>query len=680
MAVGPWDLIAAAQALFLVLAVVGCASGRARILVPLCYAGAAIACLLMLTAAAPMLLAATPEAAVMRTSLPVGLPELRANLRLDGLSAVFIVIVDVAALFACCYGAGYDHRRADPARTLAPFPAFLLGMNLAMLADDAYVFLVGWEFMSLSSWLLVLASDEDSDARRAGLVYLLMASLGGLSLLMCFGVLAGSGGGYTFDAMRGANLSPGLASLAFVALLVGAGSKAGLAPLHIWLPLAHPAAPSHVSALMSGAMTKVAIYALVRLLFDVLGEPLWWWGGLLALLGAITAAMGALQALTRDDTKVALAYSTIENIGFICVALGLALAFRASGLGVQATMALMAALFHAVNHMLFKSLLFMSAGAVLHATGSRDMARLGGLIHLMRLTAPLTLVGCLAASALPPLNGFASEWLVFQVAIEALELPRWELKFLVPVVATLLALAAALAAAGYVRFFGTVFLGRRRDAVADKAHDPGLAMLAPLAALATLCVLVGAVPSAVVEPLANVAAWLSGTKGAVGTAGDAWQFPILALRTLDEPLAIYSGIVALAALVALAGVIVGLIGALSPSASRRGPAWDCGFPDPAPSTQYTASSFAQPLRRIFGSHILAVRDSVAMPPSGAMSSAVFTPRLVDPAWRWLADPLTGLVRGAADRLNRTQFLPIRIYLAFMFATLLSLLSIVAVTR
>ncbi|MBX3498641.1 MAG: hydrogenase 4 subunit B [Alphaproteobacteria bacterium] len=674
-------MIAAAQALFLVLALAGCATGRVRALIPLCYAGAAIACLLMLATAVPVLLATTPETAVLRTSLPVGLPELRANLRLDGLSAAFIVIVDVAALFACCFGAGYDRDHADPPRILAPFPAFLLGMNLAMLADDAYVFLVGWEFMSLSSWLLVLASDEDGEARRAGLVYLLMASLGGLSLLMCFGVLAGSGGGYTFDAMRGANLSPALASLAFLALLVGAGSKAGLAPLHLWLPLAHPAAPSHVSALMSGAMTKVAIYALVRLLFDVLGTPLWWWGGLLALLGAVTAALGALQALTRDDTKVTLAYSTIENIGVISAALGLAVAFRAAGLGVQATMALMAAMFHAVNHMLFKSLLFMAAGAVLHATGSRDMARLGGLVHLMRLTAPITLVGCLAASALPPLNGFASEWLIFQATIEALELPRWELKFLVPVVATLLALAAALAAAGYVRFFGTVFLGRSRDPAAGRAHDPGFAMLAPLAALAALCVAIGAVPSVVVEPLAQVAAWLSGAPGQVErSAGGVGPFPTLALRTLEEPLAIYSGIVALLALVALAGVIVGLVGALSPRPSRRGPAWDCGFPDPTPATQYTPSSFAQPLRRIFGTHILAARDGVTMPPAGATSPATFTPRLVDPAWRWAADPLIGAVRAIADRLNRTQFLPIRMYLAFMFATLLTLLSIVAVSR
>lgn len=681
MAFGPWEMIAAAQALFLALALAGSATGRIKLLVPICYAGAAVACLLMLAGASPVLLAASPDAAVLRTSLPVGLPELRANLRLDGLSAAFIVIVDVAALFACCYGAGYDRGNAEAARTLAPFPAFLLGMNLAMLADDAYVFLVGWEFMSLSSWLLVLASDEDSDSRRAGLIYLLMAALGGLSLLMAFGVLAASGGDYSFDAMRTANLSPALASLAFIALLVGAGSKAGLAPLHIWLPLAHPAAPSHVSALMSGAMTKVAIYALARLLFDILGTPLWWWGGLLALLGALTAALGALQALTRDDTKVALAYSTIENIGVICAALGLAVAFRAAGLHVQATMALVAALFHAANHMLFKSLLFMSAGAVLHGTGSRDMARLGGLIHLMRLTAPLTLVGCLAASALPPLNGFASEWMIFQVAIEALDLPRWELKFLVPVVAALLALAAALAAAGYVRFFGMVFLGRRRDPLADTAHDPGLPMLLPLAVLAALCLLVGAVPSVVVEPLARVAAWLSGAEREIAraAAGDG-PFPTLALRTFNDPFAIYSGIVALLALVALAGVVIGLIGALSPKASRRAPAWDCGFPDPAPSTQYTPSSFAQPLRRIFGSHLLAARDSVSMPPSGATAPATFTPRLTDPAWRWLADPLIGAIRTAAERLNRTQFLPIRIYLAFMFATLLGLLSIVAVSR
>lgn len=677
--VDQWALIGMVQAMFLVLAVGGCMTNRRPVLIAPLYALTALACLIGMVAALGTLFAAD-AAAVNRLVLPVGLPDVQSHLRLDGLAALFLVIVNIGGIAAAVYGIGYDAHTSQPARILAPFPLFLAGMNLVPVADDAFTFLIGWELMSVASWLLVLTSHEQADNRRAALVYLTMAAFGALALLMAFGALAGADGGYTFEAMRRATPSPTIATLAALALLLGAGSKAGLAPLHVWLPLAHPAAPSHVSALMSGAMTKVALYALIRGLLELTGTPHWWWGGLLAVIGGLTAALGALQSLTQNDTKTLLAYSTIENIGVIAAALGLAIAFKASGQTVQAGLALTAALFHALNHSLFKSLLFLGAGAVLHGTGTRSLDRLGGLIHRLRWTAPLVLIGCLAISAVPPLNGFASEWLVFQSVLDATGLGHWEMKFATPVVGALLALAAALAAAGFVRFYGIAFLGRPRDRAAANAHEVAPSMLAAMAGLAVLCLAFGAWPGVPLAPLTRIATTLVDPPGVLSDPLLDGRTAWLAVAPHGELTTVYSGLVAALGLAALTGIVVGVASMISGGRVRRGPAWDCGFPDPNPATQYTASSLGQPLRRIFGSVVLAARDRVEMPPAGDLGPARFASTLRDPAWHYLFDPLIGLVTRATERLNLLQFLAIRVYLSLMFAALIGLLIIVAVTR
>src|SRR5436309_2998781 len=339
--------------------------------------------------------------------LPIGLPWLGTHVRLDPLAAAFLAVVNLGGATASLYGLGYGRHEAEPARVLPFFPAFLAGMNLVVLADDAFTFLLSWEFMSLTSWALVMAHHRQPGNARAGYIYLLMASFGTLSLLLSFGLLAGPSGGYAFDAIRNAHLSANVTAAVLALALLGAGSKAGLVPLHVWLPLAHPAAPSHVSALMSGVMTKVAVYGFLRIVFDLLGPPVWWWSMVVLALGGATAVMGVLYALMQHDLKRLLAYHTVENIGIIFAGLGLALAFKANGMLAAAALAMTGALFHVLNHMLFKSLLFFGAGAVLHATGERDMERLGGLIHLMPITAFAFLAGSAAISALPPLNGFA---------------------------------------------------------------------------------------------------------------------------------------------------------------------------------------------------------------------------------------------------------------------------------
>ncbi len=403
---------------------------RSRRATPIVYGAACVASAVALLIALGQVISAPAESPTI--VLPLGLPWLGAHFRIDALSSLFLVIVNLGGAAASLYGIGYGRHESAPARVLPFFPAFLAGMNLVVLAGDAFSFLLSWEFMSLVSWALVMAHHRDPENTRAGYIYLIVASFGTLCLLLAFGLLAGPSGGYGFDAICLAPHSSGLAALILALVLLGAGSKAGLVPLHVWLPLAHPAAPSHVSALMSGVMTKVAIYGFIRIVFDLLGPPEWWWAMVLLFFGGISALIGILFALMQQDLKRLLAYSTIENIGIIFIGLGLALGFGANAMEGAAALALTAALFHVFNHALFKSLLFLGAGAILNATGLRDLDKMGGLIHRMPVTAFAFLAGAVAISALPPLNGFVSEWLTFQAVLFSPELPQWGLKVMVP--------------------------------------------------------------------------------------------------------------------------------------------------------------------------------------------------------------------------------------------------------
>src|ERR1019366_3641823 len=451
--------------------------------------------------------------------------------------------------------------------------------------------------MSLASWALVISEDDSAGNRRAALVYLIMATGGALALLLAFGLLAGPEGGYAFDQVRRV-ASSGVGSIVLILALVGAGSKAGLVPLHAWLPLAHPAAPSHVSALMSGVMTKVAVYGLVRIVFDLLGPPDWWWSMAVLAVGGITAVMGVLYALMQHDLKRLLAYHTVENIGIIYIGLGLALAFKAYDMPLAAALALTAGLFHVFNHSVFKSLLFFGAGAVLNATGERDMEHLGGLIHRMPQTAFVFLVGCVAISALPPLNGFVSEWLTFQAILLSPQLPSWGLKFLVPAVGALLALSAALAAACFVKAFGVTFLGRARTSQAEQAQETDRWSLSAILVLATLCLIAGILPGYFIDALAPVVTALVETR-MPHQAGVEW----LSILPIAESRSSYNGLLVFIFVLLSGSSAAFAIHRLASDKLRRGPAWDCGYPDPSPATQYTASSFAQPIRRVYGTSV-----------------------------------------------------------------------------
>jgi formate hydrogenlyase subunit 3/multisubunit Na+/H+ antiporter MnhD subunit len=608
-----------------------------------------------------------------RVVLPLGLPWLGAHFTVDALSSFFLLIVNLGGAAASLFALGYGRHEHAPNRVLPFYPVYLAAMNLVVLADDAFSFLVSWEFMSLSSWALVVAHHKERDNLYAGYVYLLMASFGTLTLLLAFGLLAGANGNYVFDAIRTSHPSAGLAALVLILSLIGAGSKAGVVPLHAWLPLAHPAAPSHVSALMSGVMTKVAVYGFVRIVFDLLGTPDWWWSMLVLAVGGITAVMGVLYALMQHDLKRLLAYHTVENIGIIYIGLGLALAFKAHEMPFAAALALTAGLLHVFNHSVFKSLLFFGAGAVLNATGERDMEHLGGLIHRMPQTAFVFLVGCVAISALPPLNGFVSEWLTFQAILLSPELPSWGLKFLVPAVGALLALSAALAAACFVKAFGISFLGRPRTPAAADARETDSNSLAAMFFLSALCLVAGILPGLFIDALAPVTTALVGVSMPRQSGLD-W----LTIVPIAESRSSYNGLLVFV-FVTLSGSIAAFaIHRLASDRLRRGPAWDCGYPNPSPVTQYTASSFAQPIRRVYGTTVFGAREIGHMPPPGATAPARLTVQLRDLIWDTAYAPIAAFVGYASERLNVLQFLTIRRYLTLVFVALVLLLLVLAI--
>lgn len=652
-------------------AVLAVVIARSKLATPAVYTLSLIICAAACAGALGRLVGGSNGA--VETVLPVGLPWLGAHFKLDALSAFFLVVVDLGGAVASLYALGYGRHEHAPHRVLPFFPAFLAGMNLVVLADDAFSYLLCWEFMSLASWALVMVDHRSADTAKAGFVYLLMASFGTLALLLAFGLLAGPDGGYTFAAMRAAPHAPLVTALVLILMLLGAGSKAGLVPLHVWLPLAHPAAPSHVSALMSGVMTKVAIYGFIRVVFDLLGPPAWWGSVIILFLGGITAVMGILYALMEQDLKRLLAYSTIENVGVIFVSLGLALAFQANGLALAAALAFTAALFHVLNHSFFKSLLFFGAGAVLNATGERNMEKLGGLIHTMPVTSFVFLVGAAAISALPPLNGFVSEWLVFQAILQSPNLPQWALKMMSPAVGALLALAAALAAACFVKAFGISFLGRPRSEAAQAAHEVDRFSLAAMAILAALCLLAGILPGVVIDALSPVVLGILNERMPVQL-----EVPGLSIVPIAESRSSYNGLLVFLFITASASLAIVFIHRFASHALRRGPAWGCGFDQPTPLAQYSGVSFAQPIRRVFGTLIFQAREKVEMPPPGETRPARLKVEIHDPVWERLYVTLANGVWVTAERLNRLQFLTIRRYLSLVFATLVFLLLVLAI--
>ena len=624
--------------------------------------GAAVGLLL----AAVALLAMGAEAREL--VLPLGLPGLPFHLRLDSLSAFFLLLLGAAGAGISVFSAGYFRASegAAPGLLCLQYHTFLAAMALVLVADDAYLFMVAWETMALASFFLVITDHRIPEIRRAGFLYLLIAHIGALAILLCFGVLQGGSGSYAFASMRSAPLSAGWASIAFLLALVGFGAKAGLLPLHVWLPEAHPAAPSPVSALMSGVMLKTAVYGILRVTFDLLHGQLWWWGAIALVLGLATALFGVLFATVQTDMKRLLAYSSIENVGIIVAGIGLAILFKSYDKGLLAAIALTATLYHALNHAFFKSLLFLVTGSVLHATQERSLGRLGGLIHRMPWAAWLALVGVLACAGLPPLNGFVSEWLLLQAFLFTPNLPLSFVNMLVPLAAAALVLAAALAAYVMVKFYGVVFLGRPREPNLAYAHDAGLFERAALVWFGAACVLLGLFPVQAIALLDTVNSLLIGST--VSRPGASWWL----LAPIDADRASYSPTIVLVVTAAVLLLTIRVVHRQYHGRLRKGPVWDCGFPAQTPRMQDTAEGFGQPIRQIFEQFFRIER----VLPSPFDPEPRYFVKAEDHFWYWLYLPLARLAERAARLIGLLQQGRISVYLVYSFLTLLALLFFV----
>jgi formate hydrogenlyase subunit 3/multisubunit Na+/H+ antiporter MnhD subunit len=599
--------------------------------------------------------------------LPLGLPDLPFHARLDGLSAFFLLMLGAVAAGVSTFACGYLRAQGETPIGLhcLCYHAFLAAMALVLVADDAYFFMVAWETMALSSFFLVLTEHRLAEVRRAAYLYLLIAHLGAISILLCFGALQAGAGDYRFETMR-ATAQGGWASAAFLLALAGFGAKAGIVPLHIWLPEAHPAAPSPVSALLSAVMLKTAIYGMLRVTLDLIGSPLWWWGVVALAVGLASALFGVVFAAVQTDMKRLLAYSSIENIGLVVTGFGLTLLFRGFGMGALAALALTATLYHCLNHAFFKSLLFLAAGSVLHATGTRNLGALGGLIHRMPWVAWCALIGSLAIAGLPPLNGFVSEWLLLQAFLFTPGLPQGYVNMLVPVAAALVALTAALSGYVMVKFFGVAFLGQPRAPERrefSSVHDAGPWERAGLAWLAAGCIALGLAPATVIEMLDPITRSLTGYSIAAHAGGWLFLAPIEPQRASYSPLIFFVGVALLVAAAWLA------VRAFYHGRSRRAPPWDCGFPLLDARMQDSAEGFGQPVKVVFRPAFRIHTEA----PSPLDARPRYAELTEDRLWYWLYLPVVRGVERIAALASLLQRGRISVYLIYSFATLLVLL-------
>ncbi len=617
---------------------------------------------LILFALALRALLGTPEVAV----LPIGLPALPFHLRLDKLSAYFLMVIGAASAGISAFAAGYFRKGEGTAPGLLclEYHVFLASMVGVVLADDAYSFMVMWETMALSSFFLVTANHRIPEVRSAGYLYITMARIGAIAILLCFGVLQANTGDYTFANMRAQALSPFWASMGFLLAVFGFGAKAGVVPLHVWLPEAHPAAPSPVSALMSGVMLNTAIYGILRVSLDLLHLRLWWWGGLLLAIGLTTALFGVVFASVQTDMKRLLAYSSIENMGLLFVGMGLTLIFAGYDMLPMAALALTATLYHVASHACFKSLLFLGTGSVLHATSERNLGKLGGLIRTMPWVGWLTLLGVLASAGLPPLGGFVSEWLLLQSFLFTPGLPVPLLTMLIPVVAALIALVAALAGYTMVKFFGVIFLGQPREDKLAYAHDGGIWERAGMVWLALGCVALGLLPTQFIQLIDPVTQQLiqSGLGARVASSG--W---LLAPNSFEQ--ASYGPIIFLLGILGCFALAFLLVRWLYHGRMRRGLPWACGFPWGTARMQDTAEGFGQPIRQIFEPFFVMRREL----PTPFDERPRYRVVVEDHFWRWLYVPIADLANYLARLVGLMQQGRISVYLMYSFLTLVATL-------
>ena len=598
--------------------------------------------------------------------VPWLLPPAGLELSLDPLGALFLLLIGLSVVPASVYAMGY-HRGAGGGLA---YVAFVASMLLVPLAANVLTFLVVWELMALASYALVLGHGDSPAGERAAWIYAVMTHAGLACLMAGMLLVAAATGSLRFADWAGAVVSPGLRDLAFVLLLLGFAGKAGVIPLHVWLPLAHPEAPSHVSALLSGVMIKLGVYGLLRIGFEWLGPGPAWWGVVLLLAGTASALVGVLYALVDNDLKRLLAFSSIENVGIILMGVGAALCFRAAGLAGLAVLGLAAALYHTVHHAAFKALLFLAAGAVVRATGTRDMEAMGGLVKRMPWTAACFLVGAVSIAALPPLNGFVSEWLTFQALLQTARIPRPEINLAFVLGLAGLALTGGLAAACFVRAYGIAFLALPRSPAAEGAREAPWSMRLPMVGVAAACAALGLGATVVLPVLGRLAA-------IVLRVPERWaRADSLSLRVPGDFGALSPVTVALAIGVAFAAVPILLALVRANRGTRGYETWACGRLLQTARMEYTATAFSNPFKRVFGFVYRPVKrlDIDFHPESRFFVRTIEyrneTRSVFD---EWFYAPLVGGLRVVTTRVRGLQSGSINVYLGYILAILLALL-------
>ncbi|AET66927.1 formate hydrogenlyase subunit 3/multisubunit Na+/H+ antiporter, MnhD subunit [Desulfosporosinus orientis DSM 765] len=623
-----------------------------------------------------------------KRSLEMALPwtilgtNLNLQFRIDSLSAFFITVFSVLSLsvsiFSYGYTSGYIGKKNLGVLGLF-YNLFIFSMLALVSSGNIFMFLFFWEIMSMVSYFLVVFEHQDSRVRSAGFIYIVMTHIGTAFIIIAFLLLYKETGSYSFGqySSLAKDLSPSIKNLIFILVTIGFGTKAGIIPLHIWLPKAHPAAPSNVSAIMSGVMLKTAIYGFIRIAFGILGVGPVWWGGLILVIGAVSALLGVMYALMEHDIKRLLAYHSVENIGIILMGIGAALILLGYGYNDLALIGLTAGLFHTLNHAVFKGLLFLGAGAVHHATHTRNIEEMGGLLKRMPWTGFFFLIGSISISAIPPFNGFASEWLTYQ-ALLALGSAKLgvTMNIMGPVFAASLALTGALAAACFVKAFGTMFLALPRSSAAEKAKEAPKTMLVGMGLLVICCLIFGVIPFIAIDLLSPVTAGLIGVETTPLLGGYRWLnlTPIIGQK-VDVAVASVSPLMVLAVL----GFSVFLISIFVKKYGKYGEVhvdetWNCGVTQTS-KMEYTATSFSKPIRIMFRAIFQPsrkIKKEYVLKPyftSHIVYEGDIKPFFEDNLYR----PLHKVFIMLADRITVLQSGSIQLYLGYIFVTLVVLL-------
>ena len=595
----------------------------------------------------------------------------------DRLSAFFLGTISFLAAVVSIYSLGYATeflQRRNMVWLVFLYHAFLLSMAGVVMAGHTVLFLFVWEVMSLTTYFLINYDHEDPASRRAAFLYVVMTHIGTAFLVVMFMILYVYTGSFSFEAFTSASPRlPAVAqSLIFLCATIGFGIKAGIIPFHIWLPEAHPAAPSNISALMSGVMIKTGIYGMVRVFFDFLGPEIpEWWGILILILAVTSSVLGVLYALMEHDLKRLLAFHSIENIGIILMGVGAALLFSSLGNKTLAAIALIAGLYHVLNHAMFKGLLFLGVGSVLHGTRSRNIEELGGLIKKMPWTSFFFLIGAVAISGLPPLNGFVSEWLTFQALLLGFHISDLAVKIAVPVTVALLALTGALAAACFVKAFGITFLGLPRSDHAEHAHESSPTMITAMGLLAIACVVFGVAPGLVVSVLDPLASSLMGANlsGQVALNGGMLLVPQSTSTSIAPPV-LTALLMAIIVVPLLGGYLIG--GKLR---KRVAMTWACGLQKIGPQMQYTATGFSKPIRMIFSNIYRATHEIEISEETSPYFRASITYELKTESvfLKHFYEPVYNFIIVSARMVRRIQTGHVQSYLAYIFITLVLLL-------